>query len=83
MNPIEIIGAILLLIASIFIIVAVMMQETKQAGMNTITGGSSDTYVGRKGAKTKEAFLNRLTKICAITFFIVSLALNIIVHYVQ
>ncbi len=82
MNPIELIGAILLLIACIFIILTVMMQETKQSGMNSITGGSSDTYVSRKGARTKEAYLNKLTKVCAIIFFVVSLGLNIIVHYV-
>ena len=38
MNPIEIVGGILLIIASVLIILIIMLQESKQAGMGAITG---------------------------------------------
>lgn len=83
MNPFEIIGGVILLIASIIIIAVVMLQESKQAnGMNAVTG-SSDTYISRNGNRTKDAFYAKMTKILAITFFVLAIILNLVVRFVK
>lgn len=84
MNPFEIIGGILLLLSGLLIILVVMLQESKQAnGMNAITGSSAENYVGRNGAKTKDAFLAKLTKILAIAVFVLAIVLNLVVRFMK
>ena len=82
MTVIQIIGAVIMLIASIFIICVVMMQESKQQnGLSALTGESSDQYSMRNLGKTKEVFYAKLTKIVAIVFFVVSILLNVVIHF--
>ncbi len=58
MNPIEIVGGILLIIASVLIILIIMLQESKQAGMGAITGESgSNNFYGREGEERKTPFM--------------------------
>ena len=81
MGIIEIISAIVLVIACIFIILVVLMQDTKQGMSQTIAGGSADNYYQRNQGRSNEAKLNKLTKIAAIIFFVVALAVNFVVMY--
>lgn len=81
MGIIEIIAAIVLIIACAFIVFVVIMQDTKQGMSQTITGGSADNYYQKNAGRSNEAKLNRLTKTAAFTFFIVALVANFIVMY--
>ncbi len=81
MGIIEIISAIVLIIACVFIILVVLMQDTKQGMSQTIAGGSSDNYFQKNQGRSNEAKLNRLTKIAAIIFFVVALVANFVVIY--
>lgn len=84
MNGFELAGGIVLLIASLIIIVIIMLQETKQAdGMNAVTGGARDTYIGRNGNRTKDAMLAKVTKVSAIVFFVLVIVLNLLVKFVK
>ena len=74
MTVIEIIAAVLLIIACIFVIAVVLMQESKQGMSNVITGGSNDNYYQKNSGRTKEAQLAKLTKVFAIVFCITALA---------
>lgn len=79
MGVIEIISGILLLITGVFIVVITLMQSQKQQGMTSaITGSNNDSFYGKNSANTREKALERLTKIMAAIFFIVTLAVNII-----
>ncbi|MGN0667344.1 MAG: preprotein translocase subunit SecG [Huintestinicola sp.] len=79
MQTIEIVSGILLLIASVFIVVVTLMQTTKQQGMTSaISGSNNDSFYSKNSANTKEKALERLTKIMAGIFFIVTIAVNII-----
>ncbi len=69
MNPIEIVGGILLIIASVLIILIVMLQESKQAGMGAISGESgSNNFYGGKADGRKTRFTRKLTKVLAVVF---------------
>ena len=76
MGILEIISAIVLIVACVFIVLVVLMQDTKQGMSQTITGGSADNYYQRNSGRSNEAKLNRLTKISAIIFFDVAHVVN-------
>ena len=81
MTVLEIIFAILLILACVFIIAVVLMQESKQGMSNVISGGSSDNYFQKNSGRTREAKLSRATKIAAVFVFIVAVAVNLISVY--
>lgn len=57
-------------------------RESKQAnGLSALDGGASETYVSRYGAKTKEKFYAKLTKILAVIFFVVSLIVDLVIKF--
>ncbi len=73
----EIIGGCLMLAVGIFIIIVVMLQESKQPGLSSsISGGMEYDMRGR--GKTSEAILIKLTKISAVAFFVLTLAVNFV-----
>ena len=76
---IQIIGGILMLVCSVLIIALTMMQEQKQQDMGSALSGQSDNFFGKGNvSSSKEQALARLTKLLAIVFFVVTLAVNII-----
>lgn len=78
----EIILGVLLIIASVCIIVFVMMQESREAGLSgAIAGGSGETFFGRNKSRTKEAQLSRMTKFVAIAFFVLIVATGLLLAY--
>ncbi len=82
MNILVIVGASILLLIGIIIIGVIMLQESKQAnGLDALTGGSTDNYLGRNATKTKEAMLAKLTKVLAIAFFVIAFGLNLVVKF--
>lgn len=83
MNAFEIAGAIILLLACVTIIGVVMMQESKSNGMSAVSGADSGANFGKNRAKTKEVLLNKVTKVAAIIFFVISLAVCILSVYVK
>jgi preprotein translocase subunit SecG len=81
MSILEIISAVLLILSCVFIIVVVLMQESKRGMSQTLTGSSSDNYYQKNASRTREAQLGRATKNAAIVVFVVTLAVNIITVY--
>lgn len=74
MSPLQIIGGVLLIIASIVIIVSVTLQETK-GGLGSSLGGAANTsFFDKNRGKTMEASLARATKIGGALLFICTLA---------
>lgn len=83
MSILEIIGGIVLLIATVFIVILCLMQDQKQDQNMTsaITGGTYDSAFSKNEGNTKEAILKRWTKWLAIIFFIVTLVVTIVPVY--
>ncbi len=81
MGIFEIISAIVLIIACVFIVIVVLMKETKTQMSQTISGSSSDSFYEHNKGKTKEAMLNKATISAAVVFFVLALAVNIINVY--
>ena len=81
MGILEIISAICLILSCIFIIIMVLMQDSKKGMSQAITGGSSDNFYQKNSGRSKEAKLARMTRTAAILFFVVTLVVNVFAVY--
>lgn len=82
MTALNIVLAILLFLAAIFLIVAVLIQSGKDKGVSgAITGGSSETYYGRNKGKSKDKKLSLITTIVAIVFILLAIVAYITQPY--
>lgn len=52
------------------------MQEGKSAGLSGSINGMADTYWGKNKGRSLEGKLEKITRILAIVFFVLALALN-------
>ena len=68
----------ILLLAAIFLIIAVLMQQGKSKGMGAVGGGSSDTFFGKTKGKTWDKVLAKITTIVGIVFVVIVLLVYII-----
>ena len=65
--------AIGLIVLALFLIVVVLLQESKSAGLSGAIAGGADTFFGKHKGRTMEAKLVKVTKYVAIVFFILTL----------
>ena len=59
----------------IALIVVVLMQEGKSAGLSGAINGVADTYWGKNKGRSMEGALEKITKILAALFIIMSVVL--------
>jgi preprotein translocase subunit SecG len=72
MTALEIVIGIVLLLAALFLIVVIMLQDKAKRGLSgAIAGGSSSSYLGKNGAPQKGKLLPMLTTIVAIVFVVI------------
>jgi preprotein translocase subunit SecG len=64
-------------LVSIALIVVVLMQSGKEAGLGAISG-STDTYMGKNKGNSMEQKIAASTKWIALVWIVLTLALNII-----
>ena len=67
---------IVFILICIALIVVVLMQEGKSAGLGTIAG-MADTYWGQNRGRSIEGTLVKVTKILAALFLILAAVLNL------
>ena len=66
------------LVCCVALIAIVILQSGKSAGLSGAFGGSSDTYLSKNKAKSRDARLTLATKWVAGVFVILTIALNLI-----
>lgn len=71
----EMIVTIVYIIVCIALVVVVLMQEGKQAGLGAISG-AAESYWGKNKGRSMEGGLEKATIALAALFIIVSLVLN-------
>lgn len=76
MEVLKIVISVLLIIDCIVCTGAVLLQEGKNAGLGALSG-SSDTYWSKNKGRSTEGLLANVTKICAVIFFVLVIALNL------
>ena len=72
-----ILGSVILILA-VIIILAILMQEGRRAGINGAISGGTDTFLAKNKARSVDAFLARWTKFITIAFFVLVLVANVV-----
>ncbi|ALS24370.1 MULTISPECIES: preprotein translocase subunit SecG [Paenibacillus] len=71
---------IILVIASLGLIAAVLLQPGKSAGLSGAISGGAEHLFGKQKARGLELFLSRLTMVLAVVFFVLSV---IVAYFVR
>lgn len=76
MGALRIVLTILFIIICIALVVLVLMQEGKSAGLGAISG-AAETYWGKNKGRSMEGQLVKITKILAVSFILLAVILNL------
>lgn len=74
----QLILSIIYFVVSLALIVIVMLQSGKSAGLSGAISGAADTFLSKNKAKSVDAKLAKATKWVAIAFVLLTLSLSII-----
>lgn len=77
MAALKIVLTILFIVVCIALVVLVLMQEGKSAGLGAISG-AAETYWGKNKGRSMEGTLEKFTKFAAAAVLVLALVLNII-----
>lgn len=77
MSVVQIIIGILLLIAALVMIVTIMLQSSERTGIGAVSG-AAETFFGKNKAKSIDAKLALITKICACMFVALSIVMMLL-----
>lgn len=72
-----VIGAIILVL-SLVVVFAIILQQGRRSGINGAISGGADTFLSKNKARTVDAVLARWTKILVIVFFVLAIVANFI-----
>ena len=78
MTALKVILSVVFLIISVALMVIVLLQEGKSAGLTGSISGASETYWGKNKGRSAEGKLEKLTKYGVILFMVLALILNIL-----
>ncbi len=81
MDILKMIITIIFAIDCIALIVAVLLQEGKGAGLGSLAGGGGESYWGQNKSRSMEGALVKVTRVLAILFLVLALVLNLGVFY--
>lgn len=75
MSPVQIIMGCVQIIFCVLLIILILFQSSKTAGLSGSIGGGAETFFGKNKQRTLDAKLKKFTMICAVLYVIVTLAL--------
>ena len=79
MSTIGIVLSVILAIVSVCLVLVVLLQSDRAAGLGAMGGGSdSDSYWSKNKANSVEGALSRYTKILGALFIILALVINFV-----
>ena len=81
MTAVNIISGIVLVLASVAIILVVLFTNTDNSGLNSAIGGGSNSFFGRNSSNTREAKLDRITKVIVAIFFGVAIVCTVLAKF--
>ena len=76
MAALRIVLTIIFILVSLALLIVVLLQEGKSAGLGAISG-AAETYWGKAKGRSIEGMLVKITKILAVAFMVLAAVLNI------
>ncbi len=80
MGALRVIMNILHILFAVSIIVIVLLQSGKQAGLSGSIAGGAETFFGKNKGRTIDAMLSKYTRFAAIAFLVTSIVLQIVIN---
>lgn len=74
---------IILLVAALFLIIAVLLQNGKSKGLSGTISGGAETFFGKNKGKTIDKKLSVITTVVAIVFVVITLVVFVAQDYVD
>ena len=76
MEVLKIVLTVVYIIVSLALVILVLMQEGKSAGLGSISG-AAETYWGKNKGRSMDGMLVNITRWLAVAFILLSVVLNI------
>lgn len=76
MAALKVLLTVVFIIVCLSLVVLVLMQEGKSAGLGSISG-AAESYWGKNKGRSMEGFLVKITKILAVLFILLAAVLNL------
>ncbi len=76
MGVLRIVLTVIFILVCVSLVVLVLMQEGKSAGLGSISG-AAETYWGKNKGRSMEGQLVKFTKILAVLFMLLAVILNL------
>ncbi len=67
---------IVFILVSIALLIVVLMQEGKSAGLGAVAG-AAESYWGKNKGRSMEGNLVKITKVLAVLFLLIAIVLNL------
>lgn len=80
MNIIAIILSIVFIVACVGLVVIILLQSGRNAGLSGSVSGMGDTYWSKNKGNSAEGKLEKYTKILGAVFIIVAIVLNVVIR---
>lgn len=71
---------ILHILFCVTLIVIVLLQSAKQAGLSGSISGGAETFFGKNKGRTIDAMLSKWTAVAAVGFLVTSIVLQILIN---
>lgn len=78
MRAFEVIANVIHILFALAIIVIVLLQSGKSAGLGGIISGGAETFFGKNKGRTIDAMLGKFTSFAAIAFLVTSIVLYMV-----
>lgn len=78
LSALEIIVSIIHVLISMSLVVIVLLQSGKSAGLSGSIAGGAETFFGKNKGRTLDALLSKYTSVAAIAFLVTSILLFLI-----
>ncbi|MBE6680970.1 MAG: preprotein translocase subunit SecG [Ruminococcaceae bacterium] len=78
MNTLTTVIGILLIVMAVFLVIAVLMQSSKDHRLGSSIAGGAETFFGKQKGKSMDAMFNKLTTVIAIIFVLLVITLFVI-----
>jgi len=78
LSALEIIISIIHVLISLSLVVIVLLQSGKSAGLSGSIAGGAETFFGKNKGRTLDALLSKYTSVAAIAFLVTSILLFLV-----
>ena len=78
METVKLVLSIVQVLLSLFLIVVVLLQSGKRAGLSGAISGGAETFFGKNKARTLDGKLSKATVWVAVGFIVITMAMNML-----